>query len=74
MTKTKPTSKSWRTSKLFNVYFNQLTLPICGLRYAWVVEGNKWARVYIPFHQTKFKIKRTVWDQMDVQLIIQGAN
>lgn len=68
MTKTKPTSKSWATSKLFNVYFKDLRLPVCGLRYAWAVTGSKWVRICIPIHDIKFKVKRSQWDQMDVNL------
>ena len=68
MTKTKPTSKSWSTAKLFNVYFKDLRLPVCGLRYAWAVTGHKWVRVCIPIHDIKFKVRRSQWDQMDVQL------
>ena len=73
MTKTKPTSKSWSTAKLFNVYFKDLRLPICGLRYCWAVIGHKWVRVYIPISTIKFKVRRSQWDQMDVQLP-KGAN
>ena len=65
---TKPTSKSWATSKLFNVYFKDLRLPVCGLRYAWAVTGSKWVRICIPIHDIKFKVKRSVWDRMDVNL------
>ena len=68
MTKTKPTSKSWSTAKLFNVYFKDLRLPVCGLRYAWAVTGSKWVRICIPVHDIKFKVKRSVWDRMDVNL------
>ena len=68
MTHTKPTSKSWSTAKLFNVYFNDLRLPLCGLRHAWAVIGHKWVRICIPFHDVKFKVTRSQWDQMDVQL------
>ena len=68
MTKTKPTSKSWSTAKLFNVYFKDLRLPVCGLRYAWAVTGSKWVRICIPIHDIKFKVKRSVWDRMDVNL------
>ena len=68
MVKTKPTSKSWSNAKLFHVYFKEIRLPVCGLRYAWAVEGYKWVRICIPFHDIKFKVRRSVWDQMDVQL------
>ena len=70
--KTKPKEKSWVTAKLFHVYFNQMNIPLCGLRFAWAVVGHKWVRVQTPFCNTKFKIRISVWDQMDV--IAKGAN
>ena len=69
--KTKPKEKSWVSAKLFHVYFNQMRLPICGLRFAWAVVGHKWVRVQLPFCSTKFKLRRSIWDQMDV--IAKGA-
>lgn len=63
----KPSEKSWSTAKLFKVYFNEMRLPICGLRYAFAVVGHKWVRVCIPIHNIKFKINRSMWNKMDVQ-------
>ena len=70
--KTKPKEKSWVTAKLFHVYFGDASTPLSGLRYAWAVVGHKWVRVQIPFCHTKFKVRRSLWNQMDV--IAKGAN
>ena len=70
--KTKPVEKSWANSKLFNVYFKEVSFPMCGQRFAWAVVGYKWVRICIPFHNVKFKIQRSLWNVMDVKNYERG--
>tara|TARA_R100001460_G_scaffold9870_1_gene23439 strand:+ start:493 stop:717 length:225 start_codon:yes stop_codon:yes gene_type:complete len=65
--KQKPKEKSWSTAKLFHVYLSEMRLPLSGLRYVFAVVGHKWVRVFVPFHNIKFKINRSIWNKMDVK-------
>lgn len=72
--KHKPKEKSWSTAKLFKVYFKEMRLPVCGLRYVFAVVGHKWVRICIPIHNIKFKINRSIWNKMDVKPVREKAD
>lgn len=67
MYKHKPKEKSWSTAQLFHVYLNEMRFPICGLRHVFAVVGYKWVRIFVPFHNVKFKVNRSIWNKMDVK-------
>ena len=68
-TKRKPSAKSWKTSKRFQVYFGSATHPLGGLRIIWAVVGIKWVRICHPICGVRHKIKLQEWQKLDIKEI-----
>ena len=60
----KPEGKSWKTSKIYNVYFG-MGFPVSGLRLVHAIVGRKYVRICLPVCKRKFKVKRRDWDNLD---------
>jgi hypothetical protein len=60
----RPFEATWKTAKLYRVYFSDTRWPVSGQRMVWAVVGRKWVRVVTPITKTKFKMRRSEWDNI----------
>ena len=72
----KPRGARWATARLIyadltTAYLRGINqrLPLAGGRLLWAVVGRKWVRCCAPVCNTKFKLRRSEWDQIPTREI-----